>query len=312
MGAAGVIEQQKNWIMAELGDTILGGAKASMEQKMSADQQAWTNFPQVLPNLGITDCTAFAIRQQFHTILSLLNKHFAQNRFVLGDRISLADFSLYAPFYVHLSRNPVPGFILKTEAPLVAEWIERVSGLGRAGSAHGAVVTPIIGKSGDIQWVDEYPAAEDSSLPDSIIPFLELMMGDFIPQLAETCRQVYDFLDRRKGRQAKGCPEGWQELPRSVGWQEFFLRSGKEGLEAKGKKVASPHAVWMLQELVEEVYVGKENAGNEILKKIVGPIMVMGAWRRCVDYVTRESWVLERVDNRLVARPREAKKEARL
>lgn len=77
---------------------------------------------------------------------------------------------------------------------------------------------------------------------------------------------------------------GWVELPRAVGWQWFELRSGKEGLVGRGSRVVIPHAVWMLQELVKEVYDGREQAGDEIMERAVGMVMArFGAWRRRVD-----------------------------
>lgn len=300
MGYSDVLSKQRDFIMAELGDTILGGAKAAMEEKIAADQQAWTDFPNVLPGLGITDATAGAIKEQFSTVLRLLNIHFGKWRFLLGDRISLADFSLYAPFGAHLARNPVPGNVLKTEAPLVWEWVERVAGLARGGSAHGGVVV----LADDGRWVDEYPSVEDKELPETLIPLLELWLSDYIPVLAETCAQVERYLEEGKGRKVKG-RKGWVELPRAVGWQWFELTSGKEGLVARGRRVVSPHAVWMLSMLVEEVYQGKEKEGDEVMARAVGRVMAEnGAWKRCVDWIRRGKWVVERVDNRLIAGPR--------
>lgn len=299
MGFEDVLDKQRDFIMAELGDTILGGAKATMEQQIKVDQQGWTDFPKVLPNLGITPATANAIKEQYFTILGLLNRHFEEYRFVLGDRISLADFSLFAPFY-SLARQPVSGFEMKTRAPAVWGWVERVNGIGRAGSAHGGVV--VLGEDG--VWRDEYPTVENKELPETLLPLLELWLGDYVPILAESCKQVGEFLERGMGKPVEG-RKGWMVLPRSVGWQWFEIRSGKEGLVGRGRRSVSPHAVWMLQEMVREVYVGREEVGNGVMVRAVGEVMAkFGAWRRCVEWVIGGKWVIERVENKLIAGPR--------
>eukprot|EP00959_Pyramimonas_sp_CCMP1952_P409564 8583323-Pyramimonas_sp.AAC.2 len=38
-------------------------------------------------------------------------------------RPSLGDVALMGPFYAHLYRDPVPGHLMKTRAPLVARWV---------------------------------------------------------------------------------------------------------------------------------------------------------------------------------------------
>lgn len=179
------------------------------------------------------------------------------------------------------------------------EWIERVGGAGRAGSAHGGVVA--LDEHGE--WVDEYASLpEDRELPATLVPLLELWLGDYLPLMAESCEQVTRFLEDGKGKSVKQ-RNGWVELPRAIGWQRFELRSGKDGLVAKGKRVISPHAVWMLQELVKEVYDGQETEGDGVMSRVGGNAMVE-TWRKCVEWARNGKWTLERVDNRLVAGPR--------
>jgi hypothetical protein len=47
---------------------------------------------------------------------------------MLGGRPTLADFAMMGPLYAHLFRDPVPGKLVRTRAPLVGSWIERVMG----------------------------------------------------------------------------------------------------------------------------------------------------------------------------------------
>jgi hypothetical protein len=45
---------------------------------------------------------------------------------LLGDRPSLADFGMMAPMFRHFSQDPEPEEIMRTEAPLVYEWVARM------------------------------------------------------------------------------------------------------------------------------------------------------------------------------------------
>ncbi|KAL9138596.1 MAG: hypothetical protein Q9175_000169 [Cornicularia normoerica] len=82
-------------------------------------------------HLGITPERGQLFRKNFESLLSLLSAHFERQPFLLGSSVSLADFAFMGPFYAHLSRDPIPPFMIKTTAPLVWEWVERVTGLGR-------------------------------------------------------------------------------------------------------------------------------------------------------------------------------------
>lgn len=64
--------------------------------------------------------------------LAELSAHLEQHAFMLGDKPSLADFGLMAPLYAHLGRDPLPHFLMKTKAPRVADWVERMNGGGSA------------------------------------------------------------------------------------------------------------------------------------------------------------------------------------
>jgi glutathione S-transferase len=55
-----------------------------------------------LPMLGVTPATLPAIDAHLDAMLSALCSHFSAHRFVLGERMSLADCALMGPLYAHL------------------------------------------------------------------------------------------------------------------------------------------------------------------------------------------------------------------
>lgn len=187
-------------------------------------------FQNSLPALGVSEETAPAIEAQFAELLQALQAHLAQHRFLLGGRASLADVALMGPLYAHLFRDPVPGRLLKTQAPLVADWIERLMGLNPdrvdfdAGSRRGWLPADEQeqeqgqgkgkgggGESGGL------PLGEDGWFAGDVVPptldvLVRFFVRDCAPYLRATAERVAEYV------QNKGLQDG-DELPRF----DFFL-----------------------------------------------------------------------------------------
>jgi len=86
-----------------------------------------------LPQLGVTAETEAAWTNSMHRMLTILENHFDRHDYVLGGRPTLADFPLMGPLYAHLYKDPAPGFMMRTQYPLICEWIERSNGTTEAG-----------------------------------------------------------------------------------------------------------------------------------------------------------------------------------
>lgn len=75
---------------------------------------------------GVTSQNAEQIEVDFKMLLENLEKIFAQRRFLLGERPSLADIGLAGPFFRHFALDPVPAEILKKDSPQVLNWVSRL------------------------------------------------------------------------------------------------------------------------------------------------------------------------------------------
>lgn len=84
-------------------------------------------FNGFLPNLGVAPETIPAIEAAYEELLDVLEAHFRLHPYLLGGRPSLADFGMMAPLYAHLARDPVPAMLMRTRAPNVARWTERMN-----------------------------------------------------------------------------------------------------------------------------------------------------------------------------------------
>lgn len=189
---------------------------------------------------GVSPGTAPTIRKQFYHLLQLLSTHLDHHEFLLGPNISVVDFAFFGPFNAHFLRDPVPSFIVKTEAPLVSAWAERVS---RARQSQ----------------LDESTPVTDDEIPTTLLPILQFLLKEYAPLLATSVRAVISQLEA-------GATE---PIPRFLGPTEFTLHVGDEVL-AKGTKQLPSHCVWMLQRILDKAYSGAARKSCDELLSQVG------------------------------------------
>jgi len=97
------------------------------EQRLATAKGIMGFFNGFLPNLGVDDQSAPAIEAAYEELLDVLEAHFRPHPYLLGGRPCLADFGMMAPLYAHLARDPVPAMLMRTRAPNVARWTERMN-----------------------------------------------------------------------------------------------------------------------------------------------------------------------------------------
>ena len=86
---------------------------------------------------------------------------------------------MIAPLYAHLARDPVPGFLMRTTAPNVARWTERMN----------------VAEIADSDYADTgaaYPA--DDAIPESLEALLAAVFAHWGPGLLEDAAQFNRWL----------------------------------------------------------------------------------------------------------------------
>ena len=160
------LADQEKFLRAEFGR----GASAS---RNSADRDAAAApFMQAmqahLPRLGIIRETIPAIERSYEESLDILEAHFMLHPYVLGGLPSDADFGLMAPLFAHLARDPYPSTLMKSRAPNVFRWTERMNLDGFF--------------DGEFPDMDaSYP--RDDSIPETLEPLLTHIFKDWGPEL---------------------------------------------------------------------------------------------------------------------------------
>lgn len=162
--------------------------------------------------LGIVPETIPAIEAHTADVLRILEAHLSEHLYLLGGRPSLADMALVGPLYAHLYLDAVPGRLLRSTAPLVCHWIERVN-------------HPDPDASG--QWL-----AGDALAP-TLRPLLELIGADAVPLILDTVRDFDAWADVHRGDAATP--------PRAIGMHATQLRG------VAMQRYTSAYTSWMLQ-----------------------------------------------------------------
>ena len=76
---------------------------------------------------GVFETTYALIEKSYAEFLNLYSAHLKETYFLLGDTPTIGDYGLFNPLYAHLARDPKPAYLMKTTAPLVWNWVERMN-----------------------------------------------------------------------------------------------------------------------------------------------------------------------------------------
>ena len=76
---------------------------------------------------GVFDTTYALIEKSYAEFLNLYGAHLKESYFLLGDTPTIGDYGLFNPLFAHLARDPKPAYLMKTTAPLVWNWVERMN-----------------------------------------------------------------------------------------------------------------------------------------------------------------------------------------
>jgi len=239
-----------------------------------------------LRQLGVTEKTEAAWTRSMRIMLGHLENHFDTHDYILGGRPTLGDFALMGPLYAHLYRDPVPGFMMRTEFPLVCEWIERTNGSDES-SARSYKQTFYKFENGNLVG---QPAARnggeplpDDQIPESLLPFLSVFFDEMWPVLKSSIETLTTYLADEKidktaslpGKSFYSPPE-FSELQSKGGALSYQFEIGG----VTEAKMANPYQNWMLQRMNDAMssafndekqkviladFLGSFNGGNELL-----------------------------------------------
>jgi len=189
--------------------------------------QVMERFNGFLPNLGVNPQAIPALEAAYSELLAVLECHFQDYPYLLGGRPSRADFGMMAPLFAHLGRDPVPALLMKTTAPSVFRWTERMN-------------QPEIADADYPRAGSDY-FAEDA-IPASLIEVLKVAFAQWGPGLRADAAQFNTWL-AGLDNPAPGTPvshDPRRQVHPHVGGIAYLWR----GITMS--RTSHPHSLWQL------------------------------------------------------------------
>jgi len=131
---------------------------------------------------GITRDTSPVVEALYPEVLDALEKALADRPFLLGQRPTQADMGFFGSMFRHFYSDPTPARIMRTQAPLVHAWVERLWNLQPAHS-------------------DQLPMPAE--LPEGLQALLKMLCTDYLPYL-DANEQAVDSGAKRVNWQTHG------------------------------------------------------------------------------------------------------------
>ncbi len=217
--------EQERFLQAEFARAIPNSIP--YENRLATAEMLMGRFAGFLPNLGVTPAVIPAMEEAYRELLALLETHFRAHPYLLGGRPSLADFGMMAPLYAHLARDPVPAFLMRTTAPAVARWTERMN----------AAAIP------DTDYPDPGGSwSADDAIPETLEAVLSAVFAQWGPGLAADAAQFEAWLagldDAAPGTLVSH--DGARQVHPHVGRVSYAWRG------VTMERGSQPHSLWHL------------------------------------------------------------------
>ena len=175
-------------------------------------------------SFGVVPETMPGVEERYGRVLAALDRHFAATPYLLGHRPSIGDFSLIAPMYGHLGRDPKPLALMQSTAVNVFRWVERMN---RPEHDIGEYET----EEGDLPPLE---FLDNDAVADTLIAVLKEIATDFVPETLAAAQFINEWLEGDQ-KPAAGDP-----LARGVGMAPFEV----EGTTING--LAQPYRFYLL------------------------------------------------------------------
>jgi glutathione S-transferase len=133
---------------------------------------------------GVTPANIEGIEARYLALMAVLDRHFATWPYLLGGRPSVGDFSLIAPLYGHLGRDPKPLSLMQVNAVHLFRWVERMN---RPEPDVGEFV-----EGGVAMAADAFAA--DDEIPETLALVLRQLAIDFVPETLAAAEFINGWL----------------------------------------------------------------------------------------------------------------------
>lgn len=208
--------------------------------------ERWNFFAGFLPNLGVFPEVVAAMEDSYLALIDALDNHFQHHPYLLGGRPCRGDFGMMAPLFAHLGRDPVPAMLMKTKAPNLFRWTERMNAV------------PI--SDGEYPGYGEDYCGQDA-VPETLIAVLKIVFADWTPGLKADADCFNAWAAHKKTGDVVS-RSGEPQIHPNVGKVEYPWRG------VTMKRGSAPHMLWMFAR-AQELAAGSAGEAGERLSALI-------------------------------------------
>jgi len=190
---------------------------------------------------GVYPETYKTIENSYVEFLELFNTHLETTYYLLGNQPTIGDYGLFNPLYAHLARDPKPAHLMKTSAPLVWNWVERMN-RPEAMEEHA---------------VDSHYDGLMEDLPETLLALLRYVGEEYAGEFAAHV----EFADGWLSEQGANPEKLKAPLGRGMGFAEFDWR----GYDIK--TVVMPYRFYLVQRLWDH-FDGSSKDDQKAIRKV--------------------------------------------
>jgi len=237
-------EENLEFLKVSFADVLPAGLDAKGQSDMF--DHASGRMRKAAKAFGVFPDTYQGIEESYAEFLGLLNAHFGESYYLLGDRPTIGDYGLFNPLYAHLARDPKPALLMKTTAPYVWNWIERMNRPEQT-QEHTIKSPPT-----------KLYSADD--MPDTLKALLSYVSEEYLSEITSHVAFANGWLAEQEGDvEATKAPLG-----RGIGFAEFEWRGQTI------KSVVMPYRFYLLQRLQDHFSGVEKSAQAAILAVFAG------------------------------------------
>ena len=240
-------DEQETFLRAEFGRAMVAGTDRSARRESAARTMEF--FAGFLPNLGVFPEVVAAMEDSYLALIDALDNHFQHHPYLLGGRPCRGDFGMMAPLFAHLGRDPVPAMLMKTKAPNLFRWTERMNSV------------PI--SDGEYPGYGEDYCGQDT-VPETLIAVLKIVFADWTPGLKADADCFNAWAAHRKAGDVVS-KSGEPQIHPNVGKVEYPWRG------VTMKRGSAPHMLWMFAR-AQELAANSAGEASERLSTLIGQV----------------------------------------
>ncbi|XP_002739004.1 uncharacterized protein LOC100375835 [Saccoglossus kowalevskii] len=223
--------ENSKFLNVEFGKNSFPGEPADIQEERG--RRVYSRFKQMCPFIGINEETIPELEKGYIKLLDVLSVHLDKYPYLLGYQPSIADFAVFGQLYAIFFRDPAPGLIMKTRAPVVAAWVETMNQFTTESRQYNHTVVDGRIVKQEPEHTDFLP---DDEVPETLNHILDTMFTNQGAVLIDTANELTNYL--------KENPEE-DDIPRQIGMHTFHINS------ASSKRAIFPYPIWMLQGITD-------------------------------------------------------------